>query len=137
MSILYSHPIQGHVQPITETPDEIFSLKLLGDGFVVVPKSSTITSPINGFIDTIYASKHIIIIKNNTFHVMIHLGLKLRESIVEWNVKAQDKVNIGDPIGQILPNFFQQSELEQSCNIVFLEKQTCHYQDHYITCEDK
>lgn len=136
MSFLYQHPFIGNIRAITETPDEVFSLKLLGDGFVVVPLESTIHAPISGIIETIYESKHIILIKNDETTVMLHLGLKAREDIVKWNVKIKDRVAIGDPIGQLLPNFYEQSHLDQSCNIVFLEKQSCYYHNTYITCEE-
>lgn len=136
MSFLYQHPFKGNIRAITETPDEVFSQKLLGDGFVVIPSENIIYAPITGIIDTIYASKHIILIKNKDITVMLHLGLKARENIVNWYVNITDHVQLGDPIGQLLPNFYLQSNLDQSCNIVFLEKKSCYYHDTYITCED-
>jgi phosphotransferase system IIA component len=136
MSFLYQHPFTGNIRAITETPDEVFSLKLLGDGFVVIPSNNVIYAPITGVIETIFASKHIILIKNEDITIMLHLGLKAREDIVNWNVQIKDHVHIGDEIGQLLPHFYLQSNLDQSCNIVFLEKQSCYYHDTYITCED-
>lgn len=136
MSFLYQHPFLGNIQSITETPDEVFSLKLLGDGYVVIPTDPLIYAPISGVIDTIYASKHIILIKNEDVTIMLHLGLKAREDIVSWNVQIKDHVKVGDKIGQLLPNFYLQSNADQSCNIVFLEKKSCYYHDTYITCED-
>jgi phosphotransferase system IIA component len=136
MTFLYTHPIQGLVRSISDTPDDVFSMKLLGDGFVVHPKNIDITSPISGYVDTIFPSKHIVIIKNKDVHVMLHLGFKARENIVHWSIKVSDEVTLGEPIGQLLPNFFKQSESDQSCNIVFLEKQSCYYHDTFVTCED-
>lgn len=136
MTFLYQHPFKGKIDAITETPDDVFSQKLLGDGFVIIPSENIIYAPITGIIETIYVSKHIILIKNDDITMMLHLGLKAREDIVNWNVNIKDYVHIGNPIGQLLPNFYLQSHSDQSCNIVFLEKKSCYYHDTYITCED-
>lgn len=136
MTFLYTHPIQGLIRPISDTPDDVFSMKLLGDGFVVNPENNEILSPISGYVDTIYLSKHIVIIKNKDVHVMLHLGFKARENIVAWSIKVSDFVTLGEPIGHFLPGFFNQSFSDQSCNIVFLEKQSCYYHNTSIICED-
>jgi len=68
---------------------------------------------------------------------MLHLGLKARHDIVKWHVDVGTSVAIGDPIGTLLNNFFNQSLNNQSCNIVFVEKKTCIKLDAHITCEER
>lgn len=137
MTFLFKNPFDGELHPIQNTPDDVFSHKLLGDGFVVNPQNESIVAPIEGVIETIHPSKHLLMIKGKDVHVMLHLGLKARHDIVKWHVEVGTRVAIGDPIGTLLNNFFNQSFNDQSCNIVFVEKKTCTKHDAHITCEER
>jgi len=136
MKISFQSPLKGQLLPITETPDDVFSKKLLGDGFGIYPIDNTIVSPIYGKVKTIYNSKHIIIIEHASCHVMLHLGLKARNDIVDWNVKIGDQLIKGEPIGVLRPSFFQQAESFQIINVVFLEKQACYYDQGQVLCDE-
>jgi phosphotransferase system IIA component len=137
MTFLFKNPFDGDLQPIQQTPDDIFSHKLLGDGFVVNPKNKTIVAPIEGVIETLHPSKHLLIIKGKDVHVMLHLGFKARHDIVKWHLNIGDHVTVGMPIGTLLENFFKQTSKDQSCNIVFVEKETCTLINDQITCEER
>ena len=41
-------PIEGKILPITEVPDQVFSGKMMGDGFAIEPTEGTVVSPVNG-----------------------------------------------------------------------------------------
>ena len=136
MTVSFVSPLQGKLLPITETPDDVFSKKLLGDGFGIYPEQETIVSPIYGKIKTIYHSEHIIIIEHSNCHIMLHLGLKARNDIVTWHVKVGDTVMKGQDIGFLRPSFFQQAESYQMINIVFLETKSCHFKDGNVICDE-
>ena len=122
MTISYKTPIQGMIKPIEDTPDDVFSKKLLGDGFAIYPVDSLIIAPLHGVIHTIYPTKHIIILKHHDVYVMLHLGMKARHEIVTWHVEVGDSIYQGEPIGILNPSFFEQLEHDQVINVVFLEK---------------
>jgi glucose-specific phosphotransferase system IIA component len=122
MTISYKMPIYGTIKPIEDTPDDVFSKKLLGDGFAIFPKDDIISAPLHGVVHTIYPTKHIIILKHHDVYVMMHLGMKERNNIVTWHVEVGDSIYQGEAIGKLSDNFFKQSELDQVINVVFLEK---------------
>jgi glucose-specific phosphotransferase system IIA component len=122
MTISYKSPIQGIIKPIEDTPDDVFSKKLLGDGFAIYPIDAHITAPLHGVIHTIYPTKHIIILKHHDVYVMLHLGMKARHEIVTWHVEVGDSIYQGEPIGVLNSAFFEQEKHDQVINVVFLEK---------------
>jgi phosphotransferase system IIA component len=136
MKLSFTLPISGELLPITSTPDDVFSNKLLGDGFGIYPLDNQIHSPIYGTVQTIYRSEHIIIIEHASCHVMLHLGLKARNDIVSWNVKIGDLLLKGQVIGQLKPAFFKQPQADQMVNIVFLETKSCHYEAGNVICDE-
>ncbi|MFS0931033.1 PTS glucose transporter subunit IIA [Enterococcus casseliflavus] len=72
---LYS-PAEGELISITEVPDEVFSTKLMGDGYAVKPLEGTIYSPIEGEIANIFPTKHAVTIKNKSgVAVILHMGV--------------------------------------------------------------
>ncbi len=66
----------GQLQAITEVNDDVFSTKMLGDGYAIVPTSGHIYAPIAGKITTVFPTKHAIGIRSaQGLEVLIHLGL--------------------------------------------------------------
>jgi glucose-specific phosphotransferase system IIA component len=125
-------PVFGKIKPIEETPDDVFSKKLLGDGFAIFPEDDTIIAPLHGVVHTIYPTQHIMILKHQNVYVMMHLGMKARENIVNWSVEVGDSIYQGEPLGKLSENFFKQSKLDQVINVVFLEKKKVSLSDTII-----
>ena len=69
-------PCSGKVIPISAVKDPVFSQKLLGDGFAVIPEDQTIYAPLAGRVTTIFPTKHAISIKSDSgIDYLIHIGL--------------------------------------------------------------
>jgi N-acetylglucosamine PTS system EIICBA or EIICB component len=69
-------PFEGTVKPLSEVEDEVFSSKMMGDGFAIDPVSNTLVSPIEGEVMSIFPTKHAIGLKaNNGLEILIHVGL--------------------------------------------------------------
>ncbi|WP_138419998.1 glucose-specific PTS transporter subunit IIBC [Aquibacillus sediminis] len=69
-------PITGKIMPITEVPDQVFSQKMMGDGFAIEPAEGKIASPVNGKIINIFPTKHAIGIQaENGTEILIHIGI--------------------------------------------------------------
>ncbi|PLS02065.1 N-acetylglucosamine-specific PTS transporter subunit IIBC [Neobacillus cucumis] len=98
-------PIEGEIIPLTEVPDQVFSQKLMGDGFGIVPANGTVVSPVDGVILNVFPTKHAIGIKSTQGHeILIHIGLDT------VNLKGEGfKVFIkeGEPVkkGQLILEF--------------------------------
>ncbi len=69
-------PVNGTVIPIIEVSDPVFSQKMMGDGFAVVPTDGNIYSPVNGKVLNIFPTKHAIGIQlDNGLELLLHMGL--------------------------------------------------------------
>ncbi|WP_066070429.1 PTS sugar transporter subunit IIA [Neobacillus soli] len=70
-------PIEGEIIPITEVEDPVFSEKMMGDGFAIIPENGLVVSPVDGEIMNVFPTKHAIGIKSKKgFEILIHVGLE-------------------------------------------------------------
>ena len=95
-------PIEGKILPITEVPDQVFSGKMMGDGFAIEPTEGTVVSPVNGEIVNVFPTKHAIGIQSEGGkEILIHFGIdtvKLNGEGFEALVAQGDKVKQGQPL---------------------------------------
>jgi glucose PTS system EIICBA or EIICB component len=93
-------PVTGKLLRLEEVPDPIFSMKLIGDGFVIDPKKNILISPIKGMILTISKTSHSITIRGlDGFDIFIHIGIdsiNLNGNGFKAFVQEGDIVNEGD-----------------------------------------
>lgn len=86
----------GNLMPITDVKDEVFSKKMLGDGYAIKPRDGKIYSPVAGVVTTVFPTKHAIgITTKNNLEILIHLGLdtvNLKGKPFEVAVKQGDAV---------------------------------------------
>ncbi|MBW8349857.1 N-acetylglucosamine-specific PTS transporter subunit IIBC [Bacillus sp. IITD106] len=69
-------PITGEVIPITDVPDQVFSQKMMGDGFAIIPEKGTVVSPVDGEILNVFPTKHAIGIRSSQgYEILIHVGM--------------------------------------------------------------
>lgn len=89
-------PVNGTYQNLSQIPDEVFSRKMMGDGFAIIPSDGQIFSPVNGEIISVFKTKHAIGIKTNSgLEILLHLGL----DTVELNGKPFEmKAKVGDKV---------------------------------------
>lgn len=93
---------EGDVISIEEVDDPVFSQKMMGDGFAVLPINETIYAPIDGTITSIFPSKHALGIQTDEgIEVLIHMGLdtiEMKDSAFEILVNEGQKVTAGEQI---------------------------------------
>ena len=66
----------GKVIPITEVGDEVFSQKMMGDGFAVIPESGEIFAPVAGKVTSVFPTKHAIgLVTDSGIEVLVHMGI--------------------------------------------------------------
>ncbi len=98
--VTISSPLEGKIIPLEEVPDEVFSEKMLGDGFAVIPSNSRVCSPVDGTISLVFKTLHAIGLKTKEgVELLIHVGLEtvsMEESPFESQVKEGDVVKRGD-----------------------------------------
>lgn len=69
-------PANGKLVSIDEVSDPVFSQKMMGDGFAVIPTEGTITSPVAGKVLSVFPTQHAVgILLENGIEVLLHMGL--------------------------------------------------------------
>lgn len=91
-------PIEGEVMAIENTPDETFSQKILGDGYLIKPANGLVVAPFDAEVMHFFPTKHAIALKNSDdVEVLIHIGI----DTVKMNGKGfKGFVEIGDQVKQ-------------------------------------
>lgn len=68
--------VKGEILPLENVADDVFSSKMMGNGFAVKPENGKIFAPASGKIITVAATKHAIGMKTNDgIELLIHLGI--------------------------------------------------------------
>lgn len=92
-------PANGELIPIDRVQDEVFSQKMMGEGFAVIPENGEIASPVAGTIVSIFPTKHAIGIKtDDEIEVLLHMGIDtvdLGGEAFEIKVREGEKVKAG------------------------------------------
>ena len=98
-------PGTGHIIPLSEVPDKVFSEKMMGDGIGFVPEKGGIVAPFDGTVKTIFPTKHAIGLESDTgIEVLIHIGIdtvKLNGEGFESLVDVNEPVTQGQPLMKI------------------------------------
>ncbi|MGX7085578.1 PTS sugar transporter subunit IIA [Gemella bergeri] len=93
--------MKGKVVAITEVPDPVFSQKMMGDGFAIIPEEGKLLSPVSGEIIQVFPTKHAFGIKTGDVELLIHVGLEtvaMKGEGFDVLVSAGDKVEVGQAL---------------------------------------
>lgn len=116
-------PIKGEIKPITEVPDQVFSGKMMGDGFAIVPAEGTIVSPVDGKIVNLFPTKHAIgILSDSGREILIHVGIdtvNLKGQGFETLVSENDTVTKGQPLLKVDLDYIKEHATSIITPIVF------------------
>ena len=93
------NPIEGEILPLEDVPDEVFSERLLGDGFAVKPYKNKIYSPIEGTIKFLFPSNNALAIETKEgLEILIHIGIdtvNLNGEGFKVYIKEKEKIKKG------------------------------------------
>lgn len=95
-------PLDGKLLKLKDVPDQVFSQKLMGDGFAIEPENGEVVSPVNGTVTMLFPTKHAIGIRaENGREILIHFGVdtvNLQGEGFEALVEQGDTVKQGQPL---------------------------------------
>lgn len=115
--------VNGELMDISEVPDEVFSTKLMGDGFAIKSNDGDIYSPVSGTVGVIFPTKHAIIIETETGReVLIHLGIetvKLEGKGFDVFVEVGQKVKAGDKLVKMDLDYIEKNATSTISPVVF------------------
>ncbi|WP_369385971.1 PTS sugar transporter subunit IIA [Lacticaseibacillus manihotivorans] len=95
-------PVKGQFMNLEDVPDDVFSKKMVGEGFAMNPEDGNIFAGVEGTVMTVFPTKHALgIHTENGAEVMIHLGLdtvELNGDPFDVKVKEGDQVHKDTPV---------------------------------------
>ncbi|OAB29958.1 PTS glucose transporter subunit IICBA [Paenibacillus macquariensis subsp. defensor] len=98
-------PVNGELMDLSHVPDAVFSQKMAGEGFAVLPHDGKINSPVYGKVFNVFPSKHAIgIMSDGGKEVLVHIGVntvKLKGKGFNVLVQVGDLVSAGQPIMEV------------------------------------
>ncbi len=113
----------GELLDITKVPDEVFSTKMMGDGFAIKSNDGIIVSPVDGKIGVVFETKHAIIIESTEGkEILIHLGIdtvNLKGEGFEVFVNVGDEVKAGDKLVKMDVPFIEANAKSSISPVIF------------------
>ena len=112
----------GEVISIETVSDDVFSQKMMGDGYFIDPSDGHIYSPVDGTITTVFPTKHAIgITTTNGLDVLIHMGIdtvNLDGKPFDVKVTQGQKVKQGDLLARVDLEQIKEAKKETSMIVV-------------------
>ncbi len=115
----------GEVIALTDVNDPVFSQKMMGDGFAVIPATGEVTAPLSGKIVSVFPTKHAIGMQTaEGAEVLIHMGLDtvhMSQPAFEILVSEGQEVVAGTTIAQMNLDAIKNEGKETTIIVVFTD----------------
>lgn len=116
--------VDGDIIPIEQIEDIVFSQKMIGDGFGMIPTGKIIYSPVSGIITEVAGTKHAYYIEmDNGYKVLIHIGentLLLNGKGFKTVVERSQTIQAGDQLGEIDLEFLTREGYDTTISVIVL-----------------
>lgn len=117
-------PMQGELLDLGQVPDPVFSNRMTGDGFGVIPHSGLVVSPVYGRIANVFPTQHAVtILSDGGKEVLVHIGVgtvKLRGQGFELLVEEDELVAAGQPIIQFDLDVIREQARSSVSSVIFM-----------------
>ncbi|MCC5892347.1 glucose-specific PTS transporter subunit IIBC [Exiguobacterium sp.] len=98
-------PMSGTILSLDDVPDQVFSGRMMGDGFAIEPSDGRVVAPFTGTVTTFFPTKHAIgLLSDDGREILIHVGLdtvNLKGEGFDAKVKEGDHVKAGDVLLEV------------------------------------
>lgn len=113
----------GTCVALENVKDDVFSAKIMGDGFAVIPDDEMIVSPVTGSVEAVFPTGHAVGLKTKEgIEVLVHIGINTVELDGEGfnvQIKKGQKVKKGQPIVKIDRDMILSKGYDLSTMIIF------------------
>jgi PTS system glucose-specific IIA component len=100
--VSFQAPLVGRFVPLSEVPDDVFSGKVLGDGFAVDPTEGVVVAPFDAEVSQVFRTGHALgLLGPAGLEVLIHVGIdtvKMGGEGFYPKVKVGQKVRAGETL---------------------------------------
>ncbi|WP_276948835.1 sucrose-specific PTS transporter subunit IIBC [Enterocloster lavalensis] len=118
-------PMNGRILPVSQSADEMFASRALGDGIAVDPADGLVCAPCDGTVTMIFPTGHAMgIASDSGFEVLIHAGIdtvKLNGEGFEVFVEQGKHVKKGDRLLRMDLDFIRSEGLNPQTMMIFTE----------------
>lgn len=88
--------VKGEVIPLEEVQDNMFSTKVLGEGYAIHPTGTEVYAPVSGEVTTVFPTNHAVGIQSDSgVDVLVHLGI---DTVELEGAPFTSFVQIGDKV---------------------------------------
>jgi sugar PTS system EIIA component len=120
-------PLTGKLVSMSDVKDPVFSQKMMGDGFAIIPSANEVVSPVDAVIEVLYPTGHAIGLRTEDgIEILIHLGIdtvKSKSNSFKLLKQVGDTVKAGDSIIQMNLKQLLKEGYDMTTPIVFLSGQ--------------
>jgi glucose-specific phosphotransferase system IIA component len=117
--------VDGEVLPIEQVDDQIFSNKMIGDGYAIQPTGNIIYSPVDGKIEQTASTKHAIYLSMaEDIKLLIHIGIdtiELKGKGFKSTLEKGMSVKKGDPLVEFDPELIAEEGFNPVVTVVLLD----------------
>lgn len=118
--------IDGEVIRIEDIEDPVFSSKMIGDGYGIIPTGGKVYSPITGKVEEIASTSHAVYLSDeNNIKNLIHLGIdtiKLKGEGFQNKLEKGMFIKKGDLLIDYDTDFIQKAGLNPVVSVVILDQ---------------
>lgn len=123
-SIQLKAVVDGEIIPIESMEDPVFSNKMIGDGYGIIPKTSSMLSPVSGKLVRIAQTKHAYsIVAENGVKVFVHVGkntLMLNGEGFTVDAEENAEIQAGELLGTFDKDFLNEKGYEPQISVIVL-----------------
>lgn len=117
----------GKIIPMEEVEDDVFALKMIGDGYAIEPSSPTVVAPVSGKLIEVAEAKHAYYIETEEgLKVLVHVGLDtllLNGEGFSSSVEKGSFVKQGDSLVTFDGELFKEKGYKTTIPVVVLDNQ--------------
>lgn len=100
----FTSVVDGTVIAIEAVNDQVFSQKMMGEGFAVEPTGTIVVAPLSGTVTAVFPTKHAIgMVTEDGIEVLVHMGLdtvEMTDQAFDVFVKEGDHIEQGTKIAE-------------------------------------
>ena len=128
-------PLSGHVIPMEQIPDQVFSQGVLGQGVGIEPTGNVVVAPADATVSTVMTdSKHACgLLLDNGVELLIHVGMDtvtMGGDGFQLHVKEGDRVHVGDKLITFDPEKIKAAGHPTTTAFVITEPGSAHFNFH-------
>lgn len=100
----FTSVVDGTIIAIEAVNDQVFSQKMMGEGFAVEPTGTIVVAPLSGTVTAVFPTKHAIgMVTEDGIEVLVHMGLdtvEMTDQAFDVFVKEGDHIEQGTKIAE-------------------------------------